>query len=66
MAYKTVSEELIRQAAEMAGPESNFYTALKYADDYRQAGMVPVYYTDDEERMLFVTTEEKMNGTTFH
>lgn len=66
MAYKTISEEIIRQAADIIGPDSNFHIALKYADDYRQAGLNPVYYTDDEERIVFVTTEEKMNGTKFN
>lgn len=66
MAYQTISEEIIRQAAELLGPDSNFHTALKWADDYRQAGLNPVYYTDDEEKMVFVTTEEKMNGTKFN
>jgi hypothetical protein len=66
MAYQTISEEIIKQAAELSGPDSNFHIALKYADDYRQAGLNPVYYTDDEERMVFVTTEEKMSGTVFN
>jgi len=66
MAYKTISEEIIRQAAEIIGPDSNFHTALKWADDYRQAGLNPVYYTDEDEKMVFVTTEEKMSGTIFH
>jgi hypothetical protein len=48
------------------GPDSNFHTALKWGDDYRQAGMNPVYYTNDEERMVYVTTEEKMSGTKFN
>lgn len=66
MSYKTISEDIIRQAAEIIGPDSNFHTALKWADDYRQAGLNPVYYTDEDEKMVFVTTEEKMNGTKFH
>jgi hypothetical protein len=66
MAYQTISEDIIRQAAELSGPDSNFHIALKYAEDYRQAGLNPVYYTDDEERMVFVTTEEKMNGVKFN
>jgi hypothetical protein len=66
MTYQTISEEIIKQAAELSGPNSSFHTALKYADDYRQAGLNPVYYTDDEEKMVFVTTEEKMNGNVFH
>jgi hypothetical protein len=66
MAYKTISEETIKQAAEIIGPESNFHIALQWAEDYRQAGLNPMFYTDDDEKMVFVTTEEKMNGTTFH
>jgi hypothetical protein len=66
MTYQTISEEIIKQAAELSGPDSNFHLALKYAEDYRQAGLNPVYYTDDSERMIFVTTEEKMNGTIFN
>lgn len=66
MTYQTISEEIIKQAAELSGPESNFHIAIKYAEDYRQAGLNPVYYTDDSERMIFVTTEEKMNGVKFN
>jgi hypothetical protein len=66
MTYQTISEEIIKQAAELSGPDSNFHIAIKYAEDYRQAGLNPVYYTDDSERMIFVTTEEKMNGTIFN
>jgi hypothetical protein len=66
MTYQTISEDIIRQAAELSGPNSNFHIALKWAEDYRQAGLNPVYYTDYDEKMVFVTTEEKMNGTKFN
>lgn len=66
MNYKTISEDTLKQAAEIMGPESNFHIALKWGNDYRQAGLNPVYYTDAEEKMVFVTTEEKMSGTKFH
>lgn len=66
MNSKEVPEYLIRQAAELAGPNNSFLLALKWGEDYRQAGLTPVYYTDEEEKMIFVTTEEKMNGTEFH
>jgi hypothetical protein len=66
MAYQTISEEIIRQAAEIMGPDSNFHVALKWAEEYRQAGLNPVYYTDDEDKIVFVTTEEKMNGVKFN
>lgn len=66
MAYQTISEQIIRQASELAGPNNNFLLALQWAEDYRQAGLTPVFYTDEDEKMIFVTTEEKMNGTKFH
>jgi hypothetical protein len=66
MAYQTISEDIIRQAAEIMGPDSNFHVALKWAEEYRQAGLNPVYYTDDEDKTVFVTTEEKMNGVKFN
>jgi len=66
MSYQTISEETLRQAAEIMGPDSNFHVALKWGEEYRQAGLKPVYYTDDADRMVFVTTEEKMNGVKFN
>lgn len=66
MAYQTISEETLKQAAEIMGPSSNFHTALRWGDEYRQAGLNPVYYTDDEERTVYVTTEEKMAGVKFN
>ena len=66
MSYKTISEDILKQAAEIIGPGSNFHLALKWGEDYRQAGLNPVYYTDNDEKMVFVTTAEKMNGTKFH
>ena len=66
MTYQTISEETLRHAAEIMGPDSNFHVALKWGNDYRQAGLSPVYYTDDEEKMVFVTTEEKMSGVKFN
>ena len=66
MSYQTISEEILKQAAEIMGPDSNFHTALKWGEEYRQAGLNPVYYTDDAEKMVFVTTEEKMAGVKLH
>lgn len=66
MSYKEISENTIKQAAEIIGPDSNFHIALKWAEEYRQAGLNPVYYTDDDQKMVFVTTEEKMSGVKFN
>lgn len=66
MSYQTISEEILKQAAEIMGPDSNFHTALKWGEEYRQAGLNPVYYTVDSDKMVFVTTEEKMAGVKFN
>ena len=66
MNYKTISEDLLKQAAEIMGPDSNFHIALKWGNDYREAGMNPVYYTSDDEHIVYVTTEEKMNGVKYN
>jgi hypothetical protein len=66
MEHEIVSEELIRQAADQAGPNSCWIKALNYAEHYRQAGMTPLFYMDSEGKMIYVTTEEKQNGLTYH
>jgi hypothetical protein len=66
MEYDFVSEDLIRQAAEMMGPNSCWVKALMYADYYKQAGLKPLFYMDPDEKMVYVTTEEKINGLTYH
>lgn len=55
-----VNEDLIKKAAILSGPDSSFYTALDLADEYRQAGLTPVYFLDDENMMVIVTNEEKL------
>lgn len=66
MTYNTISEEVLRQAADIMGPESNFHIILEYGKNYREAGLNPVYYTDDLEKIVYVTTEEKMKGVKFN
>ena len=66
MSVKEVTEDFIKRVAELAGPDSDFHVALKWGEDYRLAGLNPVYYTDDADKMVFVTTEEKMNGVKFN
>jgi hypothetical protein len=44
------------------GPGNNFQTALSIADEYRAAGLTPLFFMNEEETMIYVTTEEKYYG----
>lgn len=58
---KRVDEDLIRKASILAGPNNSFLTALELAEQYRSAGLTPVYLLDDDNNMVVITYEEKMN-----
>lgn len=57
-----VNEDLIRKAAVLSGPDSSFYTALEIAEEYRQAGLTPVFLLDEENLMVIVTNQEKIDN----
>jgi hypothetical protein len=60
---KEVDEELIRAAAALIGNGSSFHRALAIAEEYKKAGLTPMYIMDDQERNIYVTTTERMaNG----
>jgi hypothetical protein len=64
-AYETmerVNEDLIRKAAVLSGPDNSFYTALDIAEEYRRAGLTPVFLLDDENMLVIVTNEEKLDN----
>jgi hypothetical protein len=44
------------------GPGNNFETALAIAEEYRAAGLKPLFFLNEEENMIHVTTEEKYYG----
>lgn len=44
------------------GPGNNFETALAIAQEYRAAGLTPLFFLNEEENMIHVTTEEKIYG----
>jgi hypothetical protein len=66
MEHEIISEDLIRQLYELQGPGSSWGKALAYAEHYRLAGMTPMFYMDSEQKMVYVTTEEKQNGLSYH
>ena len=57
---KEVDEELIKAAAALIGNGSSFHKALAIAEQYREAGLTPLYIMDDEENHIYVTTTERM------
>lgn len=57
-----VNEDLIRKAAVLSGPDNSFYTALEIAEEYRNAGLTPVFLLDEEDMMVVVTNQEKLDG----
>lgn len=61
---KRVDEDLIRKASILAGPNNSFHTALELAEQYRSAGLTPVYLLDDDNHMVVITYEEKLNKRT--
>lgn len=57
-----IDEDLLKKAAVLMGPGSNFDKALSIAEEYRTAGLTPLFFIDENETMIYVTTEEKING----
>lgn len=57
---ETVNEDLIKKAAILSGPNNSFITALAIAEEYREAGLTPVFLLDEDNHMVIVTNEEKM------
>lgn len=57
-----IDEDLIKKASILMGPGNNFEKALSIADEYRAAGLTPLFFLNEEESLIHVTTEEKYNG----
>lgn len=60
MAYNFVSEEDLKYVADNIGPNSNLHKILEYAEEFKAAGLTPLYYTDDDYDKVYLTTEERM------
>jgi hypothetical protein len=58
-----VPEEHIRYAAEIErvdNPNNTFDKLLKSANKFREANLTPMFFYDEDEMHLYVTTKEKM------
>ena len=58
---EVANEDLIRKASILTGPNNSFITALELAEEYRRAGLTPVFLLDDENMMVIVTNQEKLD-----
>lgn len=59
---EVVNEDLIKKAAILSEPDNSFIKALDFAESYRNAGLTPVFLLDDENFMVIVTTQEKLDN----
>lgn len=57
-----VSEEILKEAAMIAGPNSNFHRILMQGLDIKNTGLTPVYYYYEAIGAIEITTEEKVNN----
>lgn len=62
MLVRQVDEDLIKKASILQAPNNCFEVALTYAEEYKAAGLTPLFFLDEEETMIYVTTEEKIDG----
>lgn len=63
--FREVDEDLLRKAALLSAPGNSFQKILDMGEEYRQAGLTPIYFADDEDKILHVTSVEKI-GYGFH
>lgn len=58
--FREVDEDLLKKASILSAPGNSFEKVLKLGEEYRAAGLTPIYFADDEDKMLHVTTKEKI------
>jgi hypothetical protein len=59
--FREITEELLTKAAELSEPGNSFEKVLQMGQEYKAAGLTPIYFADDDDKILHVTTEEKIN-----
>lgn len=60
---KMLPEKMIEDAADMyrsEDPENSFIRLLRAGEEFRDAGLTPIYLSDEPMHRLMVTTKEKM------
>lgn len=57
-----IDENVLKEAAEITGPDSNFHKILVQGLEIRNTGLTPVYFYDDVLGAIEITTEEKITN----
>ncbi len=57
-----IDENVLKEAAEITGPDSNFHKILVQGLEIRNTGLTPVYFYDDVLGAIEITTEEKISN----
>ena len=57
-----IDENVLKEAAEITGPDSNFHKILVQGLEIRNTGLTPVYFYDDVLGAIEITTEEKVSN----
>jgi len=61
---KVLPERMVKDAAknvEEYDPDNSFVRLLASAEEFRDAGLTPVFLCDQEMERVMVTTKEKLN-----
>lgn len=63
--FKIVPEEIIIQCAShfKEDEENNFRTFLDTGEQFKMAGLTPVYICDNKMKEFIVTSKEKLQGS---
>lgn len=59
--FREIDEDLLKKASLLSPPGNSFDKVLKLGEQYRAAGLTPIYFADDDDKMLHVTTQEKID-----
>jgi len=55
-----VTSDMLKEAAMVCGPDSNFHKILMTGLEFESQGLTPIYYFDDVLGCVEVTTEERV------
>lgn len=57
-----ISQQMIQEGLDILGPEkgSNLQKIIKMADEYKNAGLTPLFLLNNENGNVTVTTAEKL------
>ena len=59
--FREIDEDLLKKASVLSAPGNSFEKVLKLGEEYRSAGLTPIYFADDDDKILHVTTQEKLD-----